>query len=107
MGFWSFGALEVSCRRTELNIWRLGGIEARCMHGNWRHVDIELWKLAAGVATWRHGGVELWSYLVAMYVFLRHGGIYFWSFRRGAQLCRCGDMKRWKLAMDVRRGLEL
>jgi len=60
-GVWSFGALEVCCRRVDVAVLRYKDLELQ-RHATgletWRYGDLELGRCVAGAGTWRHG--EVW-----------------------------------------------
>src|SRR5690348_10213378 len=67
----SFGALEVCCRRLEVEVWASGGGQQVCRRGSvclkssgapevhCRHVDVEVLRSGAREACWGLGGVEM------------------------------------------------
>src|SRR5947208_2525257 len=79
----------MSCRRSDMDVWRNGGLGARCMCGDvrreredWRRdtgeTKMEVWKSGGALQAWRHGGMEVW----------RHGGM--------EARCKCSDMVVWR-----------
>ena len=54
----SSGALEVRCRRVDVEVFASRGLEVRCRRV--ASLPQELWRCAAGVYMWRYGALELW-----------------------------------------------
>jgi len=54
IGVWSSGALEVCCRRVDVEVWDSGGGQQMCRRG-------ELWSSEGALQASRRGGDKVWS----------------------------------------------